>query len=51
MSRMSLRVTVIDTELPGSLKDELQAWLEARVPNAIVEVRRTITSGTTPQDG
>lgn len=51
MSRMSLRVTVIDLELPGSLKDELQAWLEARVPNAIVEVRRTITSDTTPQDG
>lgn len=51
MSRVSLRVTVIATELPGGLKDELQAWLEARVPDAIVEVRRTITSDTERQDG
>lgn len=47
MSRLSLRVTVIDTTLPSRLVEELQAWLEQRVPDGIVEVRRTITSETT----
>lgn len=51
MSRLSLRVTVIDTNLPSGLKEELQAWLEARVPDGIVEVRRTITSKMDRQDG
>lgn len=45
MSRLSLRVTIIDTLLRASLEEELQRWLEERVPDGIVDVRRTIVSG------
>ena len=45
MSRLSLRVVVIDTALPSTLEEDLQHWLEERVPDGIVDVRRTITSG------
>lgn len=44
MSRLSLRVTVIDVDLPAGLAAELEAWLSARCPTAIIEVRRTVTS-------
>lgn len=46
MSRLSLRVTVINTDVPAGLADELREWLDARIPDGIVEVRRTITSET-----
>lgn len=49
MSRLSLRITVIDPNIPAELADELRAWLENRVPDGIVEVRRTITSETGTQ--
>ena len=39
-----MRVTVIGIEIPSTLGAELQAWLEQRVPDAIVDVRRTVTS-------
>lgn len=44
MSRLSFRVTIIDPDVNPTLENELQAWLESRCPDGIVEVRRTIQS-------
>lgn len=44
MSRITFRVTIIDPGATPKIEDELQAWLEARYPDGIIEVRRTITS-------
>jgi hypothetical protein len=48
MTTSSWRVTVIGVEVPHDLGDDLQEFLEDRVPDAIVEVRRTITSAPRP---
>lgn len=44
MSRLTLRVTIIDVEIPPGLHDELEAWICERMPDALIEVRRTVTS-------
>lgn len=46
MSRLTLRVTVIAPELALRLVEDLQAWLEERVPDGVVDVRRTVVSQT-----
>jgi hypothetical protein len=45
MSRLTWRVTIIDPDASAEDERELQAWLEARYPEGVVEVRRTIESG------
>lgn len=44
MSRLTLRVTIIDSTVLPTVEDDLQVWLEERYPDGIVEVRRTVTS-------
>lgn len=52
MTTLTLRVTIIDPDIDPRIEDELQAWVEERYPDGIVEVRRTVTSTPRrPQDG